>query len=105
MQDQSQPEDCDYSFCSHDHDPLCVAAAVAREIAVFNTLGQQVSRLVKDEVAAGYHDVAFGTSDIPGESSGVTERANILRAAQNLLHLPAFRQLIHQLIQIPDLPG
>ena len=27
----------------------------------------------------------------------------ILRAAQNLLHLPAIRQLIHQLIQIPNL--
>ena len=26
-----------------------------------------------------------------------------LRAAQNLLHLPALRQLVHQLIQIPDL--
>src|SRR6185503_19105594 len=28
---------------------------------------------------------------------------NTLRATQNLLHLPALRQLIHQLIQIPDL--
>jgi hypothetical protein len=28
---------------------------------------------------------------------------NTLRATQNLLHLPALRQLIHQFIQIPDL--
>ena len=28
---------------------------------------------------------------------------NTLRATQNLLHFPALRQLIHQLIQIPNL--
>ena len=28
---------------------------------------------------------------------------NTLRATQNLLHLPTLRQLIHQLIQIPNL--
>lgn len=34
---------------------------------------------------------------------GSVSSHNTLRAAQNLLHLPALRQLIHQLIQKPNL--
>lgn len=49
----------------------------------------------------------MGEIVLPAATRGINSMKiyNILRAAQNLLHCPALRQLIHQLVQIPNLLG
>ena len=76
------------------------------------TLLKRVQKSIRmgDQCPLGYAWGCF-TKTLPhrghgGHSPGeihFMELHNPLRAAQNLLHLPALRQLIHQLIQIPDL--